>query len=262
MHASRTPRENRREESLMPTPNRLLLVNPNTTVEVTRLIESRLRPLLPASVQVTAVTASFGAPYISCEASLAVAGHAVLSAWWQAQVGLSVDAVLIGCFGDPGLFALREVSPVPVTGLAEASFIEAAALGPFAVVTGGERWKPMLHRLALALGLASSLRHIETVVPTGAQLRADPDLAHRHLLQACRASLASAGPEGLKAIVIGGAGLAGWAERLQPEVPVPLIDSVEAGWRVLATGAAPPGCQDAAERTAAVREMLAPIGRG
>ena len=67
---------------------------------------------------------------------------------WQSRPSAQVDGVLIGCFGDPGLFALREVSGCPVTGLAEASFIRAAALGPFAIVTGGERWKPMLQRLA------------------------------------------------------------------------------------------------------------------
>jgi hypothetical protein len=50
---------------------------------------------------------------------------------WRSAEGSEAPllGVLIGCFGDPGLFALRESSACPVTGLAEASFIEAARRG-------------------------------------------------------------------------------------------------------------------------------------
>ncbi len=217
----------------MNVPRRLLLINPNTTEAVTHFMADHLRAASPAAAQWTAVTAAFGAPYIACEASHAVAGHAVLDAW-QAALGErdpanAFDAVLIGCFGDPGLFALRECSAVPVTGLAEAAFIEAARQGPFAVVTGGQRWKPMLQRLAGSLGFGAQLRHIETVVPTGAALQADPDMAIRCLTQACQ----QAAQSGVAAIILGGAGLAGYARLLQPHIPLPLIDSALAGLQVM-----------------------------
>ena len=217
----------------MPVPRRILLINPNTTSEVTDLLVRHLTPHLLEGGVLEARTAAFGAPYISCEASHAVAAHAVLQAWLAEQA--PHDAVLIGCFGDPGLFALRESCPVPVTGLAEASFIEAAQAGPFAVVTGGLRWKPMLQRLAHALGFGASLVHVETVVPTGAQLRADPALARATLQDACRVAAGS----GAKAVIVGGAGLAGLAAELQPQCPLPLIDSVQAGLRVLLEGQGP-----------------------
>jgi Asp/Glu/hydantoin racemase len=137
--------------------------------------------------------------------------------------------VLIGCFGDPGLFALRESSGCPVTGLAEASFIQAAAHGPFAIVTGGERWKPMLERLATSLGYGAQLRHIETVAPTGAALQADPKMAIECLSQACQ----NAAQSGVSSIILGGAGLAGYARLLQAHCDLPLIDSAQAGWDVL-----------------------------
>ena len=213
-------------------PKRILLINPNTTVEVTARLQAHLQPLLPAGSELLARTASFGAPYISCEGSHAVAAHAVIQAWAAEP---TADAVLIGCFGDPGLFALREQCAGPVTGLAEAAFIEAARHGPFAVVTGGARWKPMLQRLAQSLGFGPMLLHIETVAPSGAQMLADPALARHHLTRACQAAQAS----GARAIIIGGAGLAGWAARLQADSATPLIDSAEAGLRVLLGGHAP-----------------------
>jgi allantoin racemase len=133
-------------------------------------------------------TATFGASYIACEASHAVAAHACIGAWADHlhPSKQPLNGVLIGCFGDPGLFALREMSDCPVTGLAEASFIQAAVHGPFSIVTGGERWKPMLERLALSLGYGQHLRHIETVVPSGAELQANPQMAIECLQAACQ----------------------------------------------------------------------------
>ena len=107
----------------------LLLINPNTSTTTSALLERALRPGLPPGVQLTVRTASFGARYIACESSHAVAGTAVLQAWAeplaQAQEAVPqapqdvgnterspLDGVLIGCFGDPGLFALREANAV------------------------------------------------------------------------------------------------------------------------------------------------------
>jgi allantoin racemase len=60
--------------------------------------------------------------------------------------------VAIGCFGDPGLEALRGAAREPVYGLAESSIREADALDvPFAILTMGKAWVEMLNeRVALA----------------------------------------------------------------------------------------------------------------
>jgi allantoin racemase len=220
-----------------PSLRRYLLINPNTNPLTTKRLQEVLQPQVPPGVQLLVQTARFGAPYIACEASHAVAAHACLDIWTthRGTPEQPLDGVLIGCFGDPGLFALREVSGCPVTGLAEASFIRAAALGPFAIVTGGERWKPMLQRLANSLGYGAQLRHIETVAPTGAALQADPDMAIQCLSQACQ----NAAQQGVASIILGGAGLAGYARLLQAHCPLPLIDSAQAGWEVLLEQQAP-----------------------
>jgi len=207
---------------------RLLLINPNTSAHITALMHGHALRVGGAQVRVDARTARLGAPYIACEASYAVAGHAALDAWACAVAPgqARFDAVLIGCFGDPGLFALRQVSHVPVTGLAEASFIAAAQKGSFAIVTGGVRWKPMLLRLAHSLGLAEQLLAIHTVAPSGAELAAQPEAAQQLLAEACVHAVRSTGAHSL---ILGGAGLAGMAAAIQHRVPVPLIDSVEAG---------------------------------
>ena len=99
----------------------LLVINPNMSAHVSALLQRHVQGAAGSHVAVRTATARFGAPYIACEASYAVAAHAALDVWAHeiAQPQTAPDAVLIGCFGDPGLMALRESSPVPVTGLAE-----------------------------------------------------------------------------------------------------------------------------------------------
>lgn len=226
------------------TAQRILVINPNTGQATTDRLLQHLPSALPQGTVLTCVTARFGAAYIACEASYAVAGHALLDAWAHAMADApeceQPQRLLIGCFGDPGLHALRESCAYPVTGLAEASFMEASAIGSFAIVTGGQRWQPMLERLAMSLGYAQHLQHIETVPQSGAQLLADPTLAVRVL----RAASQRAASQGVQAIILGGAGLAGFAALVQPSVPIPVIDSVHAGARV-AMGSALPIAQRA-----------------
>lgn len=206
----------------------LLVINPNTSASVSALLQRHVQGASPLDVAVRSVTARFGAAYISDETSFAVASHATLDTWAAALTtpGPAPKAVLIGCFGDPGLLALRESCGLPVSGLAEAAMAQAARLGRFAIVTGGARWQPMLERLAHSLGYASALAGIHTLQATGAELAADPVAAHALLAAACQACVQH---WGVSAVIVGGAGLAGMAAQLQAQVSVPLIDSVLAG---------------------------------
>lgn len=218
---------------------RLLLINPNTSQAISASLLPAVQRCVAPDVRVDVVTATIGAPYISDERSYAVAGHAALSAWADDRrlAAGRPDGVVIACFGDPGLFALREAADCPVTGLAEAAVAEAALHGDFAIVTGGLAWKPMLERLLPALAHGDRVRAIETVELTGAQLHAEPQAAEALLLERCRRLLRQSAVD---CIIIGGAGLAGMAARLQAFLPVPLIDSVAAAarqvWRAPASG--------------------------
>ena len=209
----------------MPT---VLLINPNTTESVTRLMVDVMRPVLGEGIALAARTARLGAPYIASEVSYAVAAHAVLDAW-EAFVadGGRCDAVIVGCFGDPGVHALREAGGLPVMGLAEAAMREAGTHGPHAIVTGGLPWRPMLRRFAAAEGLAGDLLDIHVVERSGVELMAQPDGGAGELLGVIEAA---ARPP-CRAVVIGGAALGGIARQVAARVPVPLIDSVQAGAR-------------------------------
>ena len=153
---------------------RILLINPNTTESVTALVADHARAIAGDSATFVPVTGRFGAGYISSRAAAAIAAHAALDALAAHVAGC--DAVYLACFGDPGLAALREISPVPVIGMAEASCLQACNHGRrFAIVTGGALWGPMLTEFVAWLGLAERLAAIRTIAPTGDQIARDPE---------------------------------------------------------------------------------------
>jgi Asp/Glu/hydantoin racemase len=221
---------------------KLLVLNPNTTRAVTDLLVRHVGAVAGPQIDVSGASARFGASYIASETSFAVAGHAALDAY-AATVDAHgpPDATLLGCFGDPGVWALRELSGRPVVGLAEAAMREAAARGRFAIVTGGAAWRPMLERLARALDLDGRLAAIHLVAPTGAELAADPVAALALLRAACREAAA-----GVDSVVLGGAALAGMAASIAPALDVPVIDSVAAGARAVLAALAGEGATVAA----------------
>jgi Asp/Glu/hydantoin racemase len=236
---------------------RLLVVNPNTTASITDLVVRHVRDELDPAFELVPATGRFGCAYIASEACFAIGAHAALDAF--AAHGAGCDGVLLACFGDPGLFALREVSPVPVVGLAEASMAEAAETsGRFAIVTGGARWKPMLERFAAEIGRADALVAVRTVALSGAQIAADREAALGALANECRAAAES---DGARSVILGGAGLAGLAARIADRVPVPVIDSVLAGARRIAalarSGARQPAPDGVAVPTIGVDSQLA-----
>ena len=206
---------------------RVLVINPNTSASVTDAVVRACRSVQPA-LEWHGVSARFGAPYIADEISYAVAAHAVLDAYSAHFDGH--DAVLIACFGDPGLLALREMAGVPVFGLAQASLAAATQHGRFAVVTGGHAWGPMLARFARAQQLDARLCGIHTVDLTGAQIAAAPAAALDSLAAAAQQGIDG----GAGCILLGGAALAGLAARLQPRVAVPVLDNVLLAARAVA----------------------------
>jgi Asp/Glu/hydantoin racemase len=203
---------------------RLLLINPNTTASITALVAREAAKVASPGTSFVPVTGRFGGRYVASRATYAIAAHAALEAYAEHAQG--VDGVALACFGDPGLFALREIADRPVVGMAEASMRAAARRGRrFGVVTGGALWGPMLAEFAALIGLSALLAGVRTVAPSGADIARDPEGSLALLAAACRACVEE---DGAEAVILGGAGLAGLAERLAPTVPAPLVDGVQA----------------------------------
>lgn len=218
---------------------RLLLVNPNTNAATTGLMVGIAQGAAPAGVTIEGATAGSGAPLILDAAMLETAAAAV-----QALVAGSdlspYAGLIVAAFGDPGLAAVRSLTALPVTGIAEAAMAEAAAHGRFAIVTTTPLLAGAIGARAAAYGHGDAFAGTWLTEGDAGALMAEPGRLEAALEAAIRRALAEAAPD---AVIIGGGPLAAAAAALRPRLSVPVIEPVPAAvglaWR--RAGAARPG---------------------
>lgn len=144
------------------------------------------------------------------------------------------EAVILGCFGDPGLAAARELVEIPVVGPAQASIHLAAQLGDrFGILTVVQEVIPGLRRLVRAYGqegLLATLRAVEVPV---LELRQD----RARLLQRLAAEGEAALADGADVLILGcmTMGFMDLAKELQERLRVPVINPVLAALKLTET---------------------------
>lgn len=202
---------------------RILLINPNTSQGMTDAIAGAARAVAASGTEIVAVQPSFGPVSIESHfdetiGAAGVAEQVRLSREWRP------DAVVVACFGDPGLDAARELTDAPVLGIAEAAFHAASMLATgFSVVTTMSRTCIMAERLVQRYGMAHQCRGIHgTDIPVLNLECCD----ERTLLQIEDAARAAISQDRSGAIVLGCAGMAPLCAELSQRLGVPVIDGV------------------------------------
>ncbi len=134
------------------------------------------------------------------------------------------DALIIGCFGDPGLAALREILDCPVVGPFEAAFHVGAQLGErVGVITVLDSVVPLLNHLARGMGLSLRYAGAASIDVPVLELSADRDRLFARVAETAHHVLRTMGAD---VLVLGCMSLAflGVAEQITGQVGVPVIN--------------------------------------
>ncbi len=204
----------------------ILVLNPNSTQSVTDEMSAAVEPFrLAGAPLIVCETLREGPPGVETQAQVDASTQLMIDWLATRPAYLDCAAVVIGCFSDPGLFALRERLRQPVFGIGECGFNAASALaerfGSIAIVSGslGRHRRKIRalgfeHRyvggLAAGLGvveLADRARTWGRLQALGTQLRDE---------------------SGAQAIVLGCAGFSPYRSALEQHLGVPVIDPTQA----------------------------------
>ena len=200
---------------------RILLVNGNTSAAITERIASEARRVESSGTEINAVTADFGARLIISRTDSAIAAHAVISA--IAQHCANADAAVIAVSTDTGLHAARELAPIPVVGMTEASLLTACMLGGrFGLIVFDQRALPVFRELVAMHGQSGRMAGALAVDMTADDFM-HPDRVQEATLRAIERLVNESGAE---SIVVTGATTSGIARSLQAQSPVPLLDGI------------------------------------
>jgi len=138
------------------------------------------------------------------------------------------DAIIIGCAGDPGLAAARELSSIPVIGPIEASFHLACLLGEsFTMVTVLDSIIPAIWRSLRDYGLEHKCASVRAIDFPVLEMHKDPEGVARALLRESREAVDDDGAAG---IVMGCMSMAFMLvdEKIRMELGAPIINPAKA----------------------------------
>jgi allantoin racemase len=197
---------------------RLLIVNPNTSVSVTRWLAEEAKRVAGGRAEIAAVNAPSGLSAIQTPDDLLQAAKVIVGTI-EADAAADV-AIIIAAFGDPGLTEARARLAIPVMGLGEAG-LRAAASRRFSIVTLGEEMRAALVERVRSLGLEDRLAEIRILPVSIPEMIANREANLGALVDAIRACAEDA-------ILLGGAPLAGLGVKMAKETGLTVLDGVEA----------------------------------
>jgi Asp/Glu/hydantoin racemase len=200
---------------------RILIINPNSSLSCTAGIAAALAPLATAGgPRFEVVRLAEGPPAI-----------ATWRDWYQVAEPLcqlvereAAAAYVIACVSDPGLEAVRMATPRPVLGMLRCAVAAALTRAErFGIIGFMETSRPRQRRALQAMGVEARLAGFEPLnLPM--EVLTDPSAPRARIQAAARALTA----QGAEAIVLGCTGLAGHARAAEDAAGVPVIEPCQA----------------------------------
>ena len=202
---------------------RILIVNPNTTVSMTRAINKTAQAVRASNFEIKTINPKMGPESIEGYYDEAFSVPGLL---YEISRHHDWDGFIISCFDDTGLDAARSLVAGPVIGIGEAAYHVAALIGnKFSVITSLSRSIPVLEQNLVKYGLDNRCSGIHAceveVLALEKNLNATKTALSEKIIKIKDREMADV-------IVLGCAGMTNLAEDLTMEHEIPIVDGVTA----------------------------------
>ncbi|NVK40384.1 MAG: aspartate/glutamate racemase family protein [Oceanospirillaceae bacterium] len=209
----------------------IVLINPNSNAKATESMAGLARDAVAGVAEVVG-RSNPGAPsLLTTPQDMIDAVPGVVAVGVEAARDTQVAALIVSAFSDPGLEELRAAVDIPVFGIGEEVFHEAARGGrPFGIVTvtPDEGLIESFRQKAESLGYGDQYRGVRVTSGDPLALVQSPEQLDAALAGAVRESVEQ---DGAQAVIMGGGPLSASALRLQPQFDAPLVVAVNAAAR-------------------------------
>ena len=202
----------------------ILVINPNSSDSVTRIIDQAADPLrLAGGPEIHSLTLAEGPPAVESQrdADQVIEPLCRLIRRYDNEA----SAFVISCFSDPGLFAARETTKKPVLGIAECAILMALTFGQrFGVLSILARSVPRHLRYYGAMGVGDRLAG-DLPIGLGVLELADEAATFARLTEIGGRLRDERGAD---VLILGCSGMANYRDRLEHAVGLPVIEPTQA----------------------------------
>jgi len=199
----------------------ILVINPNSSTEMTDHLRVVLTGIKRVDTNLTVVPTKGAPAAIESACDVASATIPMLELIRKANEE-DHHAIILACFADPGLEAAREVSNALVLGIQQTSLHVAAMLGHrFTVLTMTSSRVPAKEQDIRRFKLESSLASVRPLGLSVAEIEAQPERTEEQIRRVSRLAVEE---DGAEVIVLGCAGMAGYARDVERELGIVVLD--------------------------------------
>lgn len=207
---------------------KILVINPNTSLEMTEEIQITIDRIKDSDDEATVTHPDFGSHSLESFYDYHMAAFGCFRL--VQKVKMDYDGILVACFGDPGLYALKEICDYPVIRIAESSLAMSTIMGQkCSVLVASIKAVPMMKDMINQYGLSSRLASIEPIGMAVSSIEENKEESIRRLVKTGRNAI----EKGAEVLILGCAGMTGLKDRVEEKLGVPVIDPVEYGYKVL-----------------------------
>ena len=200
---------------------RILVINPNTTASMTKKISEASGNAASSGTTIVAINPNEGPASIEGYFDEALSLSGLIAVVREHN---DYDAIVLACFDDTGLDAVRCMTDAPVIGIGEAAFHMASLLSnKFSVVTTLSRSVPAIEHNLVRYGLATRCAKVRASEVAVLDLESDNGNARQKIGAEIRSAIEN---DGAEAIVLGCAGMTDLAANLALQHGLPVLDGV------------------------------------
>ena len=202
----------------------ILVINPNSTESMTRVIDEACEPLrIAGGPSIETATLKEGPPGIETQQHVDGLISPLLA--FVRKNEARYDAFVIACYSDPGLHSVRELTKKPVLGIAECGILTALTLGQrYGVIAILQQSIARHLRYMGALGVMDRFA-AELPVGLGIAELADEKRTFARMVEVGKALR---GQHAADVIVMGCAGMARHRKPLQDAIGAPVVEPTQA----------------------------------
>jgi len=207
---------------------KLLIINPNTSEAMTEDIRRTILMVKNKEIDIEVIHSDFGAESLESFYDYTIASFGMIRC--LKKHAKDYDGILIACFGDPGLYAIKEIYDCPVVGIAEASISIANLLGTkFSILAASEKAGPMMDYLVAGYGMQDRSAGAIAINMSVLDVERNKEEAIGKLVDAGRI----AKERGAEVFILGCAGMTGVSETVEKKLGIRVLDPVLIGYSVL-----------------------------
>ncbi len=209
---------------------KILILNPNTSRVVTQKILAAVENVARKDVQFSVTQIEHGPESLESYYDEARATPYTIESVHKANED-GYDSIIIAAFCDPGIESLKEISDIPVYGIEEATFSVALLLGnKFGILTEKKSKEAVKQQHVRKLGLESRFASVRALNMGVVEIAEQPEKVKKTGIEVAHRMITN---DGAEVIIMGCASMAGYAEDLETELKVPVLDPITVTYKMV-----------------------------